>query len=277
MFSIIIPTWNNLAFVQCCVQSILDNSIYTHQIILHINDGSDGTLQWAKDNNILHTSSQTNIGICNAVNNASALASSNYIMYMNDDMYCLPEWDKFLVQEIEKITDNFFMLSATMIEPLDTNNNCVIVKNFGQHPVEFQREQLLQYAKTITKQNWSGSFWPPNVVPISLWKAIGGFSTAFSPGMSSDDDFVHKCWQQGCRIFMGVGKSLVYHFQGKSTQRVAKNNGRKQYLQKYGITQGSFRNYYLQLGNPPNMPLLPPNKGLILWLKVKGFCKNILE
>jgi glycosyltransferase involved in cell wall biosynthesis len=86
-FSIVIPTWNNLAFVQCCVDSILKHSAAAHQIILHINDGADGTLQWAKAKGLHYTHSPENIGICNAVNLAASKAQYGYIMYMNDDKY----------------------------------------------------------------------------------------------------------------------------------------------------------------------------------------------
>ena len=48
MFSILIPTWNNLALLQLCVRSIRENSAYDHQIIVHVNDGSDGTLEWVR-------------------------------------------------------------------------------------------------------------------------------------------------------------------------------------------------------------------------------------
>ena len=48
LFSIVIPTWNNLAFLKLCIQSIQRNSYYNHQIIVHVNDGSDGTLEWIK-------------------------------------------------------------------------------------------------------------------------------------------------------------------------------------------------------------------------------------
>ena len=41
IFSILIPTWNNLPFLKICVDSIRKNSTYRHQIIVHVNDGSD--------------------------------------------------------------------------------------------------------------------------------------------------------------------------------------------------------------------------------------------
>lgn len=45
LFSIFIPTWNNLPFLKLCVESIEKNSAYPHEILIHVNDGSDGTLE----------------------------------------------------------------------------------------------------------------------------------------------------------------------------------------------------------------------------------------
>ena len=101
MFSIVIPTWNNLSYIQLCVESIRKNSAHPHQVILHINDGSDGTLAWAKAEQIDYTHTDDNAGICVAVNQAAALATQNYIVYMNDDMYVLPNWDSELIKEIK--------------------------------------------------------------------------------------------------------------------------------------------------------------------------------
>ena len=43
-FSIVIPSWNNLAYLQLCIDSIKKHSKFNHEIIVHINEGVDGTL-----------------------------------------------------------------------------------------------------------------------------------------------------------------------------------------------------------------------------------------
>ena len=55
MFSIIIPTFNNLNYLRLCLDSIKKNSKFNHEIIVHINDGSDGTLEYIKSNKINYT------------------------------------------------------------------------------------------------------------------------------------------------------------------------------------------------------------------------------
>jgi hypothetical protein len=47
-----------------------------------------------------------------------------------------------------------------------------------------------------------------------------------------------------------VGDSLVYHFQCKSTGKVKKNDGRRQFLNKWGLSQSTFDRYFLRRGTP---------------------------
>ena len=46
MFSIILPTFNNLEYLQLCLDSLEKNSKFKHEIIIHINEGTDGTLDY---------------------------------------------------------------------------------------------------------------------------------------------------------------------------------------------------------------------------------------
>jgi len=260
MFSIIIPTWNNLAFVKLCVESIRKNSRHQHQIILHINDGRDGTLEWAKQQDLDYTHSVGNVGICIAVNLAGGLATNTYIVYMNDDMYVCPDWDKHLLDEINSLGTENFMLSATLIEPTNHDNPCVVHRDYGSTIETFDEKGLLEQYETLDKADWSGSTWPPTIVHKTYWQITGGYSIEFSPGVSSDDDFSMKMWMAGCRIFKGIGKSKVYHFQSKSTLRVKKNDGRKQFLMKWGINQSTFNKYFTRRGTPYTGILEDPDK-----------------
>lgn len=248
MFSILIPTWNNLALLQLCIRSIRENSAYDHQIIVHVNDGSDGSLDWVRAQGLTYTCSPANIGICLAVNESAMHATQDYILYLNDDMYCCPGWDTALVHKLKQLDTDLFMLSGTMIEPRDTRNPCVSVGNYGSDTDSFNEPKLLAELTQHHKADWLGATWPPTLVSRRWWHKVGGYSSEFSPGMSSDNDFSMKLWDVGCRIFLGVGDSLVYHFQCKSTGKVKKNDGGRQFLNKWGMRQSVFDKFYLRRG-----------------------------
>jgi len=279
MFSIIIPTWNNLELLQLCVRSIQQNSAFAHQIIIHVNDGSDGSLAWVREQQLTHTASPSNIGICLAVNEAAMHATQEYILYLNDDMYCCPNWDTALVNKLKLLDTDLFMLSGTMIEPRDTQNPCVIVRDYGRDVGDFDEAALLSKLAQHHKPDWCGATWPPTLVSRRWWHKVGGYSSEFSPGMSSDNDFSMKLWHAGCRIFLGVGDSLVYHFQCKSTGKVKKNDGGKQFLHKWGMRQSVFDRYFLRRGKPATELALdePDDTREFRWQMLRSRLKRALS
>ena len=248
-YSILLPTWNNLGYLQLCLDSIRKNSHFNHQIIVLINEGADGTVAWVESQSDLdYVHSKTNIGICYGLNICRSLVSTDFIVYVNDDMYMLPDWDLVFDREIATIGHRNFMLSGTMIEPTDTGNPCVLVQPFGTDLETFREADLLSGYRDQQKADWSGSTWPPNIIPLELWDLVGGMSVEFSPGMYSDPDFSMKLWHAGVRYFKGLGNSRVYHFGSKSTKRVKVNPGKKVFLRKWGMSSGFFTKAYLRRG-----------------------------
>ena len=242
--------------LQLCIRSIQNNSSFSHQIILHINEGTDGTKEWVEKQQFDHTFSETNIGVCYAVNAAAALAKTDYILYLNDDMYVCPEWDKYLWEEIQQMPDKLFYLSATAIEPFDAGKKCAITPySFGTSPADFREDELLANFSAIPMHDWNGASWPPGLVHRDIWNTVGGYSVEFFPGFYSDPDFSLKLWQIGVRNFKGVSRSRVYHFLEYSTRQIGNKkikSGNKTFLNKWGISANMFYTFYLRMGSPYN-------------------------
>ena len=275
MFSIIIPTFNNFNYLKICIDSIKKNSKFNHEIILHINDGSDGSLKYAKQNNLRHTYSNNNIGLCTAVNSAAKLSSTKYILYAHDDMYFCPEWDEHLLNEVNIISHNKFYLSGTMIEP----NSGHIIFNCGENIETFNEKKLLSNYKSLRFYNHQGTHFAPHLVSKEMWNKVGGFSEEFNPGIASDPDFNMKLWSQGVRIFKGLSNFKVYHFGSVTTRKkdgFKQNRGDKTFLKKWGITTKFFKKYYLKSRTKYIGPLSEPNVTInylfeLLLCKVRKF------
>jgi len=249
LFSILIPSWNNLDILKITIDSILKNSFYKHQVIVHINEGKDGTLEWIKNNKIMHTYSTANVGVCYGFNIPSSLATCKYIVLSDDDNYFCPGWDKYLYEEVKKQDGIKWCLSGTLIEREKTNNSCVISPyNFGANKDDFDEKKLLEEFSKLPFNDWQGANWYPMVLPRQLWCAVGGLSVEFSPGMYSDPDFMKKLWHFGVRTFKGVAKARAYHFMSKTTSRVKKNNGSITFLFKWRMSSSTFLKYNLNIG-----------------------------
>tara|TARA_Y100000590_G_scaffold25276_1_gene28728 strand:+ start:1625 stop:2461 length:837 start_codon:yes stop_codon:yes gene_type:complete len=257
MISIIIPTYNNFDHLKLCIKSLNNNSKHKHELIFHINDGSDGTAEFIKSNGYKFTHSEKNIGLCSSINKAAKLASFDYILYSHDDMYFCPDWDEVLINEVKSINHEKFYLSGTMIEAYSGH----IIYNFGDTINNFREDELLSKYKKINFYDHQGTHFAPHLVSKIMWNRVGGFSEEFNPGIASDPDFNMKLWNEGVRIFKGLNDFKVYHFGSLTTRKkkdFVQNRGDRTFLKKWGITTNFFKKYYLKSKTKYNGPLTEP-------------------
>ncbi len=261
MFSIIIPTLNNLEYLKFCINSIKKNSKYNHEIIPHVNIGNDGTINYLKDKRIKFTHTKYNSGICEGMNLAANKATTNYILYAHDDFYFCPEWDVILKKEIDSIDHNNFYFSGTMMNNGQINFNC------GDSPKTFDEKKFLENYKNHNYYDFQGSTWAPHLIHKDVWNKVGGFSEEFFPGTGSDPDLNKKLWNEGIRIFKGINEFKVYHF-GSIVTRRYKNHptiktesgsrGAKIFLLKWGISINFFKEFILKSDTKYYGPLNEP-------------------
>jgi glycosyltransferase involved in cell wall biosynthesis len=248
VFSIIIPTFNNLPYLKVCISSIKKNSKFNHQIIAHVNIGDDGTLDYLTKNKIKFTHTKYNSGICGGINKAAKLAKFDYFLYAHDDFYFCPNWDDILKKEIEAIGHNNFYLSGIMM------HNGKIQFECGDFIEDFNEKKFLNEYKNYNHFDFQGSTWAPSLVHRDIWNKVDGFSEEYFPGTGSDPDFNMKLWNIGIRIFKGINDFKVYHFGSivlrKKINKISKHRygsiGAKIFLIKWGITIKFFKKFYLR-------------------------------
>jgi GT2 family glycosyltransferase len=257
MFSILIPTYNNLEYLKICIDSIKKNSKYDHQIIVHINEGKDGTIEYIKKNNLEFTFSDQNIGMPKALNKASKLSKKDYILISHDDFYYCPGWDEELKNNIVSINHKNFYLSSTMVGAGQ------VLFDAGQTVDTFDEDKLLNNLENIKTIDFQGTTKCPGLVHKEIWERVGGWSEEFSPTGGDDTDFAMKLWKINIRIFKGLGKSLAYHFGSITTRKKDKSlftylgsRGNKIFLKKWRISINFFEKYYLNSGLDKNKKLI---------------------
>lgn len=246
MFSILIPSWNNLDCLKLCIAAVRKNSAYDHEIIVHVNEGEDdGTLDWIRAQKLKYSHSKKNVGICLAVNRLAAQAGREWLLYLNDDMVVCPGWDGALIEAARAVPNSLALLSSRMIEPVDSGNAMAVVQNFGRSPRDFDEARLLANYPAGPRGDSFGGKSQPTLIHRMWWHIVGGYSIEYGPGLSSDDDLMMKLWVVGCRHFRIVDQSRVYHFAEQSTRRVRRNRGGRTFVMKWGITQQEFHRDYL--------------------------------
>jgi len=262
MFSIIIPTFNNLGYLKLCLKSLQKNSKYDHEIVLHVNEGTDGTLDYVKQEKLKFSYSSVNSGVCTAFNEAAKLSSEKYIVLGHDDMYFCPGWDIEFINELKKTSQKDFFLSGTMVQYF----NGLINLDCGDSYKNFDEKKLFNELPKIAYDDFQGTHWQPSLIPRSTWDKVKGFSEEFNPGLGSDPDFNMKLWKIGVRLFKGLGKCRVYHFSSISLRKKAWNNGAKTFLMKWKISIKFFKKHYLRSATKFDGLLTDPKKDLIYYL-----------
>ena len=263
MFSIIIPTLNNIDYLKLCIYSLKKNSSFKNEIIPHVNIGSDGTIDFLKKEKIKFTYTNYNAGICKGMNLAAKKSINNYILYAHDDFYFCPLWDDILYKEVKSISHNKFYLSGTMMNNGQINFDC------GNSIKNFNEKKFLNEYKNYNFYDFQGSTWAPHLIHKDIWNSVGGFSEEFFPGTGSDPDLNMKLWNSGVRIFKGINDFKVYHF-GSIVSRKYKNHptiktesgsrGSKIFLLKWGISINFFKKFFLKSNTKYNGELNEPKK-----------------
>ena len=257
MFSILIPSYNNLNYLKLCIESLKKNSKFEHQIIIHVNEGSDGTLDYVQKNNFDYTYTSENIGMPKALNKASTLSKLDYILISHDDFYYCPGWDEVLVVEINLMNHKNYYLSSTMVGAGQVHFDA------GETTETFDESKLLKNLENIKTFNFQGTTKCPGLIHKTIWKKVGGWSEEFSPTGGDDTDFAMKLWKSDIRIFKGMGSSLAYHFGSITTRKKNKSlftylgsKGNKIFLKKWGLTINFFEKFYLKSGLDNNKKLI---------------------
>ena len=265
MFSIIIPTLNNLKYLKFCLNSLKKNSKLNNEIVVHVNeDKNNKTRDYLRSEKIKFTFTKDNVGLCSAINIVAKKTSNKYLIYAHDDMYFCPGWEEPLINEIKSINHNLFYFSGSMIEP----NSGHIKFNCGETIEDFDEKKLLNNLKNLNIDDHQGSHFAPHCVHREIWDLVGGFSEEFNPGIGSDPDFNMKLWKKGCRIFKGLSAFKVYHFGSLTTRKnknIIQNRGDVTFLKKWGITTSFFKKYYLRSRTVYKGPLNEPDKDLIYY------------
>ena len=281
MFSILIPTYNNLEYLKVCINSIRKNSKFSHQIIVHINEGTDGTLEYIKKNNFEYTISNENIGMPKALNNASKLSKKDFILISHDDFYYCPGWDEELINNVNTINHKNFYLSSTMVGAGQ------VLFDAGKTLDTFDEDKLLKNLEKIKTIDFQGTTKCPGLIHKEIWDRVGGWSEEFSPTGGDDTDFAMKLWKIDIRIFKGSGKSLAYHFGSITTRKKDKSlftylgsRGNKIFLKKWGFSINFFEKFFLRAGldnnkdlifNEYDGPLNEPKKNFYFYIElIKG-------
>lgn len=249
MISICIPTWNSLEYLKILIPSIHKNTRIPFEIIVHENFSGDETTTYLREEcrKTNYTISDTNLGFC-GVNNALKRAMYPYCMIVNTDMYMLPGWDLAIlnqIQQFKKQKVDRFTISSCLIEP--TGNNPEYDIFYAGHDAQtFDEQKLLGYFSSVQpKKINTTQYSHPILIPKFMLEEVNYLDESYFPGWAVDHDLPMSLYKKGCRDFVMLGNSRVFHFSSKTFKKlpddIKNKSGQDIFERKWGMSVEEFR------------------------------------
>lgn len=262
MYDIVIPSLYEVDkdYLKLCVESLRESG-FAGKIIVVTN----GTKVQSIISDIegisahLHTSDQ---GQCNAVNIGAQLATAEYLMVSNSDMYYASGWDR-------NLRFGNLVFSPNLVEPVDNAGSAEPFLKFdgGLTVDSFNRKELDRFIEDRLKpcdcEKEEPGFNLPLFIKRDFWNFLGGYDTNFDPWSSNSDTDLQTRINEAGVIPRRLKDVLVYHFSNKSgtfdgTHQAEYQHNLEYFKQKHGFDRD-------ELGSDVwyNKDMLPKDKSSI--------------
>jgi len=230
-----ISTYNSLEFLKLAIKSVRHNSYYkTAPFIIFADGCTDGTNEWLLDNeknynlNVIIEPRCEHSSNGYGMNRVAEFVQTEYINFLHADMYVAPNFDKSLLEEIKKYSEqDRALISSYRIQPnlfyggkeSDRPGTIMVDSNiYGDMPEDFKWDKFEEDA--IVFQNTYKDLSFPKVEGCSFiikkrdWDYIGGNDLRFKPNGYDDMDLFIRMIKNGYK-YKVIGSSVVYHFAGR--------------------------------------------------------------
>ncbi len=261
----VIPSRNNLEFLQLAYKSIRNLNIQ-HEVLV-LNDAStDGTQEWIESLNdpdliTYHNEGPDRIGIVGMFDKGIEMARTEIIMAFHADMVAAPNLDKHILKHLEKGK----VISATRVEPpLHPDGPEKMLVDFGIEVEDFDIDKFNKWVLNEYKPKHNKNVTEGIFAPCCMYKedflAVGGHDELFAPQSKEDSDLFNRFVLNGYEVLQ-TWEGLVYHFtsRGSRFNKHAGGAAGKNSDEWLQTTNTNMRNFIRKWGTPvKHDPLMKP-------------------
>jgi GT2 family glycosyltransferase len=273
--SIIIPVHNKASLTRQCLNSLLGerDSLVQREIIVVDDGSSDLTpeLLRAYDRQIAVVRNDTAIGFAGACNAGAAIATGDYIVFLNNDTIPQPLWLDRMVEYIEE-RPKCAMVGSKLLFPNDTIQHCGVVFGLDRYPHHIYAGFPADHPAAGVSRQMPAVTAACCLIRKDVWLEMGGFDRAFLNGWE-DVDLCLRIGRAGYQIHY-CAESVVYHFE--STSRDLRSPRERENRQIFAdrwrslVRPDDFRYYYddglIEMIYPSRYPMqmtIDPRLGLL--------------
>lgn len=211
LVSIIIVTYNHEPYIGACLDSLLEQTYPTAEIIVIDNHSSDGSADYVQTHHpTVHLiQAGRNLGFAAGNNLGANAANGDYLAFINPDTTVEPNWLEPLLQpHLNDATVGITTAKLLLMQSPTLINTCGNDVHFTG--VGFLRGSE-QPSETIRQQEEVASIsGAAFLISKVLFAELGGFDENFAPAYVEDTDLSWRAILRGRNCFC-VPDSVVYH------------------------------------------------------------------
>jgi GT2 family glycosyltransferase/glycosyltransferase involved in cell wall biosynthesis len=213
---IVVLTYNNKAYTQQCVQSVIERTHYpNYELIIVDNASTDSTPNYLKKieksrPNIKVILNQSNLGFSAGNNQGAKQASGEYLIFLNNDIVVTNGWLSRLVYHLHHP-------KVGLVGPVTNWSG-----NETRIKVDYANiEDMPDFAQKYTHSHWDQNF-EIQVLPFhciamrqSVFREVGFLDEQFGIGMFEDDDYALRVRKKSYKVI--CAEDVFVHHWGKAS------------------------------------------------------------
>lgn len=217
--SVVIPVFNKVEYTAACLLSILAHPPAVSFEVIVVDDAStDATAallgRWP---GLRHVRNAANLGFVGSCNHGASVARGAFVYFLNNDTNVLAGWLDELHRTFAEVPDAG-VVGSKLVFPdgfLQESGGIIWRDGSGWNYGRDSRPDDCHTSYLREVDYVSGA---SLMVPLALFRDLGGFDTLYAPAYYEDTDLAFRVRARGLRVLVQPA-SIVIHYEGATSGR----------------------------------------------------------